>query len=143
MNSLKLIFIGFLQSAWAQTPSPTPLPVHDINIDLMSFCEQEKAKVPLDLGAKIKAQGSCSEVAPINAAPLKELIKADSKAQKMNVCESLQRAAKRGAGPIEVNLKDDENQPWKIRFYFGFNRTKYRDYPESCEALKMSHDALV
>ena len=125
MSVMMLFFIGFLQSAWAQTPSPTPMSEHEINIDLMSFCEQEKSKVALDLGTKSEASKRCSEVAPINSAPLTDLIKADSKAQKAKICESLEGAAKRGAGPVEIHLKDDQNQAWKIRFYFGYNRTQY------------------
>ena len=116
----------------------------EINIDLMSFCQDEDQK-PIETSAlNTNNNQSCVKTVidpPLTKTnlnlidgPLAKTIAGDNqstpeelKNQKLETCKMVRAASEAGTEPIFVKLKDDQDNTWKVKFYFGYNRTKYFD----------------
>ncbi len=126
-NSLSLILsLLICPSLWAQSKDPA---LRELSIDLAEFCLEEELK------EQNKTPETCVVQKPTavkdltdNYQALIPFLLAPSKVEerKKQTCESVKKLSELNANPIEMKLKDDQGNPWKIRFHFGFTRTNIR-----------------
>lgn len=79
-----------------------------VDIDLASVCESPE---------KISR---CEET------EIGQLGSFQKKLEDHQLCDSVKELAKQNLAPLNLELKDESGNPWKIRFHFGFTRNNYR-----------------
>ena len=114
------LFFVLLFTLTIQAPKVS---AEELDIYLGDFCQDElekKAKKPKELSCKDES---------LSPSKLEELVKVAestiSFGTERNIEEVCQILSTHPDQKIELDLRDDDDGPWKIRFHFGFSRTFY------------------
>jgi hypothetical protein len=105
--------------------------IQEMNIDLAEFCREQEV---LDQNSILLNE--CHPSDPTNpsqslkehlnvVAPFLTSLESPDLAKKQ-ACKRIMDLALEKVNPIDISLKDDKGNPWKIRFHFGFTRTNIR-----------------
>ena len=101
--------------AFLITSSSLMAQTQEVDIDLAEFCQDQE-----------QIDSNCSELPGPFVAFNPLFNNKTSEAEKKKTCDLVNQLSTEKIKPIEMNLKDDQGDPWKIRFHFGFTRTDIR-----------------
>lgn len=123
--SLKYLFLSlaFLYGPYSKA--------QELNVDLTEYCRDQEV-----MDQSLLQLNNCETTSkPTPVADLAEQYKAltpflmggpSTDEQKKKTCQSIMDLSKLNANPVEMKIKDDQGNPWKIRLHFGFTRTNIR-----------------
>ena len=120
-----LLLTLFLLPAFAQTETP------EVIVPLGDYCQLESMPDATPKSPSESNACSTSEVLPAKEKQnLEQLVKTLKTAQPEPISKECQWVADMGKlvgdQPIELNLKDKKERPWKIKFYFSNSKTYYQ-----------------
>ena|GEM_PF-2826431 len=120
-----LLFALLLSPAFAQTETP------EVIVPLGDYCQLESTATLPSQSPSAKNACSTSEVLPSETKQtMEQLVKVLKTGQPEPIsdeCRWIENMGKLvGDQPIELNLKDKKERPWKIKFYFSNSKTYYQ-----------------
>jgi len=126
-KTLALLTLGlFSSNLYAQE-------VHDniLDFDLSEVCNIDVKKNYDNEAAACEEQKVDGEVS--------KLTDFNKDIEKFQICSSIGAlASSEDVKPVEIDITDDQGNPWKLRFHFGFTRTNYRPTDVKLESSQMN-----
>lgn len=123
-----LLLVCFTQLAYSDS---SEVDLREMNIDLAEFCHEQEV-----IDEKLLLINGCEISDSVNPSlSLKKQFEdltpflipfGGPELAKKKSCKTIMELTSKNAKPLEIALKDDQGNPWKIRLHFGFTRTNIR-----------------
>lgn len=101
-----------------------------LDIEFSEFCKEEK-EIQATLKSSVNCESCAKEKNPVmdglnsnlkNFSPLIVVDQPNGKEAKAAVCKSILDVGSQNLAPQELKIRDDQGNPWKIRFHFGHSK---------------------